>query len=80
MLPDLHGGEAGFFVVEDASGAAMLHAIGGGDLHHAAFGREVAFENHEAAGRLDGLVEGVNDDLSGCFFGELRLLRREFCR
>jgi hypothetical protein len=48
----------------------MLDAIGGGDFHHAAFGSEIAFENDEAAGGLDGIFEGVDDDLAGSFFGE----------
>ncbi len=69
-LVGLHGGEAVFFAVEDTCGAAMLNAIGRGDLHHAAFGSEVALEDDEAAGRLDGLIEGVNHDLARSFLGE----------
>ena len=48
----------------------MLVAVGGGDLHHAAFGGEVAFEDDEAAGGLDGILKGVNDHLAGSFDGE----------
>ncbi len=62
------------------AGPRCLNALGAGDLHDAAFGSEVAFQDDEAAGGLDGLVEGVNDDLAGSFDGELRLLRRESCR
>ena len=69
-LAGLHGGKAGLFGIEDARRAAMLVAIGGGDLHHAAFGGEIAFENHQAAVGLDGLFEGVDDDLAGSLFGE----------
>ena len=48
----------------------MLNAIGGRDLHHAAFGGEIAFEDDEAAGGLDGLVEGVDDHLPRSLLGE----------
>ncbi len=75
-LSRLHCGKAVVLAVEDARRAAMLDAIGGGDLHDAAFGSEIAFEDDEAAGGLDGLVESVDDDLAGSllrqrgFFGE----------
>ena len=69
-LAGLHGCKAGFFAVEDACRAAMLEAIGSGNLHHAAFGREIAFENDETAGWFDRFFEGVDDDLAGRFLGE----------
>src|ERR1700721_1988683 len=48
----------------------MIELVGGGDLHHAAFGGEIALENHEAAGGLDGISESVDDELAGSLFGE----------
>ena len=69
-LVRLHGGEAVLFAVEDARRSAMLHAIGRGDLHHAAFGREIAFENHQPAGGLDGLLERMDDHLARSLLGE----------
>ena len=79
-LARLHGGKAVFFAVEDARRSAMLEAIGSGNLHHAAFRREIALENDEAAGRLDGLVEGLNDDLSRRLLRPAPLLRQASCR
>ena len=69
-LAGLDGGEAVFFGVEDARRAAMLEALVAGDLDDAAFGGEVALEDDEAAGGLDGLVEGVDDDLARSLDGE----------
>jgi hypothetical protein len=71
----LHGGEAVLFALEDARRAAMLHAVGRGDLHHAAFGSEIALENDEAAGGLDGILKGVNDDLAQESLRRARLLQ-----
>ncbi len=75
-LAGLHGGKTFLFAIEDARRTAMLHTVGGGNLHHAALGREIAFQNHQPACRLDRLVEGMNHDLAGSllcqrrFFGE----------
>ena len=41
-----------------------------GDLHHAAFGSEIALQDDEPAGGLDGVVESVDDFLSGSLVGE----------
>src|ERR1700761_8376237 len=43
----------------------MFVAIGGGDFHYATLGCENALEDDEAAGWLDGLFEGLDDDLAG---------------
>ncbi len=48
----------------------MFIAIGGGDLHDTSFRREIALENHKAAGRLDGVLECVDDDLAWSLHGE----------
>ena len=66
----LDGSETGFFCIEDAGWPAMFHPIGSGNLHHATFRREIAFENNQPTRRLDWLVECVNDNLSRCFLGK----------
>ena len=75
-LAALDGVEGVLLGVEDARRAAMLEALVSGDLDDAAFGSEIALEDDESAGGLDGVVEGVDDFLSGSldglrgFFGE----------
>ena len=55
-LAGLDGGEGVLFGVEDARRAAMLEALVSGDLDDAAFGSEIAFEDDEPAGGLDGVA------------------------
>src|SRR5262249_45265968 len=61
---------------EDAGRAAVLRALVARDLHDAAVGRERSLENHEAADRLDRLLEWQDDVLArrlahaGGLFGE----------
>jgi hypothetical protein len=53
--------EAVIFALKDARGAGVVHALVAGDLHHAAFGREVAVQDDEAAGGLQRLVPRQDD-------------------
>ena len=55
-LAGFDGGVAVLFVVEDAGGAGVVEALVAGDLDDAAFGREVAAQDDEAAGGLERLV------------------------
>src|SRR5271167_2437931 len=63
-LVGFDGGERGFFAVEHASGAAEILSVVAGDLDHAAFGSEIAFENDEAAGGLQRIGFGADDFLA----------------
>ena len=69
-LASLHGGKTILFAVEDAGRAAMLDAVGGGDFHHRAFGSQVAFQDDQAACRLDGIFKGADDYLAGRLLGQ----------
>ena len=62
------------FGVEDAGGAGVVEALVAGDLDDAAFGGEVAAEDDEAAGGLEGLLPGVDDGLAGGLDGGVGLL------
>ncbi len=63
------------FAVEDARRAAMVWAFVARDFDHTAFRREVALENHQAAGRLQGIGSGAHHILPWRFFGQLGFLR-----
>ena len=76
----LHNLEAIFFRVKHARGPAMVVLARRRNLHHAAFRREVAFQNHQATIGLDGLFESGDDVLARSLFGSLPLLRPAFCR
>ena len=69
-LAGLDGVQSVFFGVEDARRAAMLQALVSGDLDDAAVGSEIAFEDDESAGWLDGIAQRVDDYLAGSFDGE----------
>src|SRR4029079_9767481 len=69
---DRAGGGRGHRVLlalEDAGRALVVDALVAGQLHDGALGREVAAEDREAAGLLDGVGERADDLLAG------RLLR-----
>ena len=57
--------------LEDAGGAGVENALVSGDLDDAALGGEVALEDDEAAGGLEGLFDGVDDGLAGGLDGVL---------
>ena len=48
----------------------MIVAIGRGNLHHAAFGRQITLENDEAAIGFDGILEGADHLLSWGLLGQ----------
>ena len=66
-----HGLEAGLLAVENAGGAGKGVALLAGDLDDTAIGRQVAAQDEDAAGGLEGVVGGVDDLLAGGFHGGL---------
>src|SRR4051794_8250489 len=60
--PSLHGGKALVLGIEDACRARVKETLVPGELHDAAFRREVAAQNREAARRLERRLDR-NDDL-----------------
>ena len=53
-LAVLDGSEGILLAIKDAGGAAMFEALVACDLDDTAFGSDIALEDNEAAGRLDG--------------------------
>ena len=70
----LHRVEAGFLAVEAARRAGELQLLHAGDLHDRAFGREIAFQADDAAGRRQRLVGRADDVLVGIPFHVLQIL------
>ncbi len=64
-LAGFDGGVAGVLGVEDARRAGVEDALVASDLDNAALGGEVAFEDDEAAGGLERVVDGIDDGLVG---------------
>ena len=54
----LHRGERVLLALEHARRPALVEALEARQLHDAAVGREIAAQDREAAGGLDGIVEG----------------------
>jgi hypothetical protein len=61
-------GEGRFFAVEDASGATEIRSVVSRNLNDAAFGCQIASENDQAAGGLEGICYFADDFLFGFFF------------
>src|SRR5919112_4030951 len=70
----LHGGHGILLGIEDAGRSRVLQAGVAGDLDHAAFRREVAFENYESARGPEGLLDRDDHILSRRLLGLLDLL------
>src|SRR5439155_19927821 len=60
--------------VEDARGATVKQSLMTGEFYNTTFGRQVATEDGEAAGRLQRLRQQRHDFLAGCFNRTLRYL------
>ena len=57
--------EAGFFAVETTRRSGEMQAFHPGNLNDRAFGREIAFQADDTAGRQDRLVGRMDDILVG---------------
>ena len=68
-----HGGHSVFFGFEYSSRATMRKPFMSADFRHASFGREIAFQNHQAAGFFQRTVERRDDFLSRSFDGAVTL-------
>ncbi len=71
-------GERSFFIVEDARWATEIHGVVSGNFYDATFGREIAFENHQAASGLERILGTANDFLFRRFFGGVGFLLKSF--